>query len=99
MAAWTAAGGEARPGKERWALERQVRLVAGGIVLTSVLGSMITPKLKFVAGGVGAGLAFAAVSNTCMMGNLLSKLPYNTASDGPETSAVVAALVAGQPAP
>ena len=27
--------------------------------------------------GVGGGLVFAAVSNTCMMGNLLGKLPYN----------------------
>jgi hypothetical protein len=30
-----------------------------------------------VGAGVGGGLVFAAVSNTCMMGNLLGKLPYN----------------------
>ena len=30
-----------------------------------------------MAGGVGGGLTFAAPSNTCAMGMLLSKLPYN----------------------
>lgn len=100
MGAWLAAGGEARTGREKWALERQVRLVAGSIVLASIVASTVKPKLKFLAGGVGAGLTFAAVSNTCMMGTLLAKLPYNQASgDEPETHAVVAALVAAQPAP
>ena len=47
-----------------------------------------------------AGLTFAAVSNTCMMGNMLSKLPYNrSAGEGPGTDEVVAALVAERPAP
>lgn len=77
MSAWQAAGGTVKAGHARWALERQVRLVAGSIVLTSILASIAKPKARFVAGGVGAGLVFAAVSNTCMMGNLLSKLPYN----------------------
>ena len=77
MSAWQAAGGPVKAGHAHWALERQVRLVAGSIVLTSILTSIVKPKARFVAGGVGAGLVFAAVSNTCMMGNLLSKLPYN----------------------
>jgi rhodanese-related sulfurtransferase len=77
MNAWQAAGGSVKAGRVRWALERQVRLVAGSIVLTSILISLARPKARFVAGGVGGGLVFAAVSNTCMMGNLLSKLPYN----------------------
>src|SRR5687767_10817033 len=77
MSAWQAAGGPVKAGHAHWALERQVRLVAGSIVLTSILTSIVKPKARFVAGGVGAGLVFAAVSNTCMMGNMLSKLPYN----------------------
>ncbi|MGH9000664.1 MAG: rhodanese-like domain-containing protein [Acidimicrobiia bacterium] len=77
MVAWQAAGGSVKAGRARWELERQVRLVAGSIVLTSTLVSLVKPRARFVAGGVGAGLVFAAVSNTCMMGNLLSKLPYN----------------------
>jgi len=51
--------------------------VAGSIVASSVLGSLAFPKLKWVAAAVGSGLALAAVSNSCAMGMLLSKLPYN----------------------
>jgi hypothetical protein len=46
-------------------------------VLTSVLGSIAVPKLKWVAGAIGGGLTVAALSNTCAMGMALSKLPYN----------------------
>ena len=61
----------------RWDLERQVRLVAGSIVLLSIVASIWFPPARFVAGFVGAGLVFAAVSNTCGMALLLAKLPYN----------------------
>lgn len=66
-----------KSGATRWDLERQVRLVAGGLVGLSILASTKVPVAKWVAGGVGAGLTYAAVSNTCMMGNALMKLPYN----------------------
>lgn len=77
ITAWEAKGFAVNRGVERWDLERQVRLVAGGIVLSSILGSIAVPKLKWVAGAVGGGLTFAALSNTCAMGMMLSKLPYN----------------------
>ena len=51
--------------------------VAGSIVLTSILGSIAAPKLKWLAAGIGGGLAGAALTNTCAMGMALSKLPYN----------------------
>ncbi|MFI0796982.1 rhodanese-like domain-containing protein [Micromonospora rubida] len=75
--AWQAANAPIAQGKPRWDLERQVRLVAGSIVLASVLGSVFVPQLKWVAGFIGAGLTFAAVTNTCAMGMLLGRLPYN----------------------
>ncbi|WP_406084687.1 rhodanese-like domain-containing protein [Micromonospora zamorensis] len=75
--AWQAANAPISQGAPRWDLERQVRLVAGSIVLVSVLGSVFVPQLKWVAGFIGAGLTFAAVSNTCAMGMMLGKLPYN----------------------
>uniref|UniRef100_UPI00403FFEEE YgaP family membrane protein n=1 Tax=Streptomyces sp. DSM 41540 TaxID=3448657 RepID=UPI00403FFEEE len=64
-------------GAQRWDLERQVRLVAGSIVLSSVLGSIASPKLKWVAAAIGAGLTTAALTNTCAMGMMLAKRPYN----------------------
>lgn len=80
MTGWQSAGlpvEHAEPGAEKWAMERQVRLVAGSITLTSVLTSAAIPKAKWGAAFIGGGLTFAALSNTCMMGNLLGKLPYN----------------------
>ncbi|MCW2682980.1 MAG: Rhodanese-like protein, partial [Blastococcus sp.] len=64
-------------GRRRWALERQVRLVAGSIVAGSVLASIRFPKARFLAGGIGTGLTVAAVTDSCAMGAALSALPYN----------------------
>lgn len=77
ITAWQAKGFAVNRGAQRWDLERQVRLVAGSIVASSILGSLAVPKLKWLAAGVGAGLAGAALTNTCAMGMALSKLPYN----------------------
>ncbi len=99
MGAWTAAGGDvATTTGATWSLERQVRLVAGGIVLAAVVGSVVVPGAKWLAGGVGAGLTFAAVSNTCAMGNLLARLPHNRTPGG-DVAAAVSALVADRPSP
>jgi rhodanese-related sulfurtransferase len=75
--AWEAKGFPVNRGTQRWDLERQVRLVAGSVVLTSILGSIAVPGLKWLAAGIGGGLAAAALTNTCAMGMLLSRLPYN----------------------
>jgi rhodanese-related sulfurtransferase len=89
MNAWLAAGAPVESsGQQRWALERQVRLMAGGIVATSIIGSIWEPRLRFVAGGIGAGLVYAAVSNTCAMGKMLMKLPYNKGSEGDVNEAI-----------
>jgi rhodanese-related sulfurtransferase len=77
ITAWQAQGFAVNRGAQRWDLERQVRLAAGSIVATSILGSLAVPKLKWLAAGIGAGLAGAALTNTCAMGMALSRLPYN----------------------
>jgi rhodanese-related sulfurtransferase len=78
--AWEAQGLPVNRGTQRWDLDRQVRLVAGSVVLTSILGSIAVPRLKWLAAGIGGGLAAAALTNTCAMGMLLSRLPYNRAA-------------------
>ena len=77
ITAWAAKGFPVNSGAQRWDLERQVRLLAGSIVLSSILGSLAAPKLKWLAAGIGGGLAGAALTNTCAMGMALAKLPYN----------------------
>jgi rhodanese-related sulfurtransferase len=74
---WEQQGGELNQGRGTWAMERQVRLVAGLLVLTGVLASTAYEPLKWIAGFVGAGLTFAAVSNTCAMARVLGMLPHN----------------------
>ncbi len=91
LLAWEAAGAPVRRGRPRWDIERQVRLIAGTLVLAGVVGSVFFEPAKWLAGAVGAGLAFAALSNTCAMGMLLSKLPYNRGASC-DVGAVVARL-------
>jgi rhodanese-related sulfurtransferase len=92
VTAWEAEGGQVARGEARWDLERQVRLVAGGIVLAAGLGSLAVPRLKWLATGVGAGLVTAALTDTCMMGVALSKLPYNRGAASCDIDAVIAEL-------
>jgi rhodanese-related sulfurtransferase len=97
MGAWISADGPVVRGTERWSLERQIRLVAGSIVLVSVLVSFWIPAAVFVAGFVGAGLTFAALSNICLMGMLLARLPYNRGA-GCDVDAAIVRLRGAQPA-
>jgi rhodanese-related sulfurtransferase len=84
MNSWAAAGApvETSGDGNEWTIERQVRLVAGGIVLASIAASAVQPAARWVAGAVGAGLVGAAASNTCLMGSVLARLPFNAASRG-----------------
>lgn len=96
MSAWEANGYSVNRGARRWDLQRQVRFVAGTIVALSILASIVVPGMKWLAFVMGAGLSITAVTNTCLMGMLLAKLPYNR---GPRCDAqsVVARLVDSDP--
>jgi rhodanese-related sulfurtransferase len=61
-----------------WSMERQVRVTAGSLVLVfCVLGLFLSPKFFLGAALVGAGLVYAAVSDTCMMASVLGRMPWN----------------------
>ncbi|MER6094741.1 rhodanese-like domain-containing protein [Streptomyces sp. NPDC001728] len=69
------------PAKPVWAMDRQVRLVAGSLVLLGlVLGVLIHPAFQLLSAGVAGGLVFSALTNTCGMALMLGKLPYNRGS-------------------
>ena len=62
-------------------LERQVRIAAGFLVLSGViLGFLVHPYAFGLAGFVGAGLMFAGITDTCGMGMILAKMPWNQRS-------------------
>ena len=59
-------------------LERQVRAIAGGLVLLgTLLGLLVNAWFLAIPIWVGAGLLFAGLSDSCLMGMMLMKLPYN----------------------
>lgn len=59
-------------------LFRQVQIAAGLlVVLGTFLGVIVSPSFLLLSGVVGAGLVFAGLTDTCAMGMLLAKLPYN----------------------
>ncbi len=92
--AWEGHGFAVDRGTPRWELERQVRLVAGSVVLSSILGSVAVPRLKWLAAAIGGGLTFAAVTDTCAMATGLAKLPYNRGA-GADVQTIVSALGTG----
>ena len=62
-------------------LERQVRIASGSLVLLGVvLGAVVSPLFYGLSAFVGAGLVFAGVTDSCAMGMLLAKMPWNRAS-------------------
>ncbi|MGE0606786.1 MAG: rhodanese-like domain-containing protein [Pirellulales bacterium] len=76
--AWDQAGLPVARGKKAISLERQVRIAAGSLVLAgSLLGYFADPVWFALSAFVGAGLVFAGVTDTCGMGMLLARMPWN----------------------
>ena len=93
--AFAQAGGETVEGAKRWDLERQVRMAAGSLVIAGLAGGkFLSPRIRTVAGFVGAGLTFSAATNTCAMGKALSAMPWNKTANEPTRESVIAALPA-----
>lgn len=70
-----------RDEKAPWDLERQVRFVAGVLILIGfALSILVHPYLIGISVFIGAGLTFSALTNTCTMGMILSKMPWNRQS-------------------
>lgn len=65
-------------GQKAMSLERQVRIAAGALVLTGViLGYTVHHYFIGLSAFVGAGLVFAGITDTCGMGMILAKMPWN----------------------
>jgi rhodanese-related sulfurtransferase len=76
--AWAEAGLPLVRGKKAMSLERQVRIAAGSLVLLgAVLGFFVHPYFIALSAFVGAGLIFAGITDTCGMGMLLARMPWN----------------------
>lgn len=91
-AACEAAGiGVARSGRKVMSLERQVRIAAGALVAlgAATAGLCPDPIWQKVGAGlaafVGCGLVFAGITDTCGMGMLIARMPWNQACTSAKT--------------
>lgn len=75
-------------GKKAISLERQVRIAAGAMVFTgAALGFFVHPYWMGLSAFVGAGLIFAGVTDTCGMGMMLARMPWNQTKPDSKSSA------------
>lgn len=59
-------------------LERQVRIVSGAlIILGIVLGFIVHAGFFGLSAFVGAGLMFSGITDSCAMGMMIAKAPWN----------------------
>jgi len=76
--AWEAASLPVNRGRKAMSLERQVRLLAGFLTfLGAALGFFVHPYFVGLSAFIGAGLMFAGITDTCGMGMMLAKMPWN----------------------
>ncbi|GAA5481940.1 rhodanese-like domain-containing protein [Haloferula sargassicola] len=76
--AWEREGLPVNRGEPVLTLERQVRVVAGMMVVAgSLLGLYVNPVFHGLSIFVGAGIAFAGLTDWCGMALLLAKAPWN----------------------
>ncbi|MGW6909925.1 MULTISPECIES: rhodanese-like domain-containing protein [unclassified Streptomyces] len=81
-----------------WAMERQVRFTAGTVVLAGLALGLLHPAWQLLSAGVAGGLVFSAVTDTCGMAALLSKLPYNRPRPADLEATLAALAQRGRPA-
>jgi len=82
--AWEAAGLPVIRGRKVISLERQVRIAAGSLVVLGLtLGYTVHPGVVGLSAFVGCGLVFAGITDTCGMGMLLARMPWNQAGTEP----------------
>lgn len=78
--AWKDAGFPVyRSTKATLPINQQIQLAAGSMALTGGLLSFVNGWFALIPVGVGLGLTYAGYSGTCMMGLLLTRMPWNRA--------------------
>jgi rhodanese-related sulfurtransferase len=86
--AWAECGLPVVRGQKAISLDRQVRIAAGTLVLLgAALGGLAHPAFIALAAFVGAGLVFAGLTDTCGMGLLLARMPWNRTANASDRCA------------
>lgn len=78
---WVAVGRDVVRLKPRMSLERQVRIAAGFLAaLGGFLALFVDARFAALPAFVGSGLVFAGITDTCAMGMLIARAPWNRAA-------------------
>ena len=99
VSAWIASGRGVERGAPRISLERQVRMLAGALAATGgLLALVVSPAFGLIPALLGVGLVYAGATDSCAMGLLLGRLPYNRPASC-DVDEVIRALRNGEAAP
>jgi rhodanese-related sulfurtransferase len=80
---WRARGDAVIEGKRAISLERQVRITAGAIAaIGGALALGVSNLYAAIPLVIGTGLVVAGITDTCLMGNVLARMPWNRHTAG-----------------
>ena len=75
---WRVAGHPVNLSRPTMSLERQVRVVAGSLAaLGAVAALLLNPIWALLPLFIGSGLTIAGLTDSCLMGELLMRMPWN----------------------
>ena len=95
MNEWLARGLQVTRVRARMSLERQVRIAAGALAALGAIAALIlSPLFAIVPAFIGSGLVFSGITDTCGMGLLLARLPYNRGALTCDTETIVRRFLA-----
>ncbi len=80
--AWTSAGLPVVRGRKVIPVDRQMRIVAGLLVVAGVALATVYPMSIYLSGFVGVGLVFSGVTGICPMMAMISRMPWNQGTGG-----------------
>lgn len=81
--AWIDAGLPVARGAKSFSVERQTRIAIGLMVLLGIaLGALVHPYFLGISAFFGAGLVYAGLSDSCMLGLLIASMPWNRRKPG-----------------
>jgi rhodanese-related sulfurtransferase len=95
MKEWMARALPVQRVRARVSLERQVRIAAGSVAAVGAVAALtVDPWFALLPAFIGSGLVFSGVTDTCAMGLLLARLPYNRGA-ACDTPTIVQRFLAG----
>lgn len=90
VGAWESEGLPVNRGRKTISIERQVRITAGALVVLGVGLSLLNSWFLVLPAFIGAGLVYAGATDTCGMGMMMARMPWNRAAS--ESAAAACAI-------